>query len=70
MLVLKTGQAPAGRAAIADAAIQELGLAEEPIKQTLALKAGEFKPDSSELIRLYGAFMSTVQNAADVVDQL
>ena len=70
LLVLKTGHTPTAKGAIAEAAIRELGLDEKPLQDVLALKAGKYKPDATELKRLYGAFMATVQKAADIVDEL
>jgi hypothetical protein len=70
LLILKTGQAPMEKKAIAEAATRELELDDKPLQDTLALKSGEYKPDSAELKALYGAFMSTVHRAADVVDRL
>ncbi len=70
LLTLKGVQVPAGKAAIADAAARELGLDGQALRDLLALKAGETKPDGAAVKRLYNAFMVTVQRAADVVDGL
>jgi hypothetical protein len=70
LLILKTGQAPNGKQAVAEAAARELALDGKPLRDVLALKAGDYKPDAAELKRLYGAFMSVVEKAADMVEQL
>ncbi len=68
LLVLETGHAPTEKRAIASAA-RELGLDDGPLQDTLALKSGEYKPDSETLKRLYGAIMNTVQRAADILER-
>lgn len=70
LLILKTGQAPTDKKAIVAAGARELGLDSKPLQETLALKSGEYKPNAAELKQLYGAFMSTVERAADIVDKL
>lgn len=70
LLTLKGVQVPAGKAAIAEAAARELGLDGGALRDLLALKAGEIKPDGAAVKRLYNAFMVTVQRAADIVDGL
>lgn len=70
LLTLKTGRAPMEKRAIVEAAAREWNLDAKPLQDALALKSGQYEPDAAELKRLYGAFMSTVQRAADVVDQL
>jgi hypothetical protein len=67
-LVIKNGEAPIEKAAIAEAAARDLGLDGAVLRDVLALKAGEHKPQRDELGRLYNAFMLTVQKAADWVD--
>ncbi len=69
LLILKTGDAPATKAEIAEAASRELNLDEQPLLDALALKSGAYKPDERELKRLYGAFVATVERAADIVDR-
>ena len=70
VLILKTGQAPTAKKEIAETAARELGLDAKPLHDSLALKDGKYKPAAEELQRLYGAFMATVQKAADIVDKL
>ncbi len=70
LLALKGKTAPAGKAAIADAAGRDLGLDGQTLKDLLAVKAGTSKPDAEGLKRLYNAFMLTVQKAADLVDAI
>ena len=70
VLVLQTGEAPLGERAIVTTACRELGLDESALQDVLALSEGRSQPDAAELKRLYGAFMATVQNAADAVDRL
>ncbi|MEE9158437.1 MAG: hypothetical protein V3U60_08635 [Gammaproteobacteria bacterium] len=69
LLFLKTGDTPTAKRDIAEAAVRELGLEEKPLSDVFALKLGEYKPDALELKRLYGAFMATVERAADIADQ-
>lgn len=66
---LKTGTAPANKAAIVVAADQ-LGLNSQLLRDLLALKRGELKPDAAGVKRLYGDFLQTVQQAARLVDQI
>jgi predicted nucleotidyltransferase len=68
-LFLKTGQPPGGKAAVAEAAGRELGLDGALLRELLALKSGESRPDAAELKRLYAAFMAVVQQAAGLVDR-
>jgi hypothetical protein len=70
LLIVKTGKAPATKEEIMEAAARELGLDEKPLRDILALKTGQSKPDATELKRLYDSFMATVQKAAQTVDQL
>lgn len=70
LLLLKTGQAPDTKPAIAQAAAQTFDLPADVLPQLLALKAGQSRPDAAELKRLYDAFMALVQQAADIVDKL
>jgi len=69
LLVLKTAEAPSGKEQIVDAAVRELGLAEKTLRDVLALKSGSYRPGAAELKRLYGAFMATVQEAANIADR-
>ena len=69
LLILKTGDTPTAKKDIAEAAIREFGFEEKPLHDVLELKLGDYKPDALELKRLYGAFMATVQIAADIADQ-
>ncbi len=68
LLILRAGQAPTGKAEIANVAAREFGLDAARLRDVLALKAGEYKPDGDDLRRLYDAFMLMVQRAADAVD--
>jgi hypothetical protein len=70
LLLLKTGQAPSGKEAIAEAAARELGLDGRVLSAALALKAGTYQPTGDELKRLYDDFMATVERAATIVDGL
>jgi predicted nucleotidyltransferase len=69
LVELKTGQAAANKLAVIKAA-EKIGLDNQPLREVLALKRGELKPDAAELKRLYDAFMMTVQQAAVLVDTL
>ncbi len=66
---LKIGAATTTKAEII-AAAEKIGLNNQPLRDIFALKRGELKPDAAELKRLYGAFMQTVQQAAEIVDTL
>jgi len=70
LLILKTGQSPGGKGAIAEAAAYELGINNNPLQSILEIKYGTYKPDKEELKNLYNAFMITVQQAADIVDRI
>ena len=70
LVLLKTGHAPTGKSAIAEAAGRELEVDEKPLQEVLGLKSGKYRPDSADLNRLYNEFMATVQKAADIVDRL
>ncbi len=70
LLSLKTGDAPSGKHAIAEAAIQELQLDGKLIHDLLALKSGEYEPDAATLKQLYGGFLTTVRKTAEIVDRL
>ena len=69
LVELKTGQAPGGKAQTVEAAAQ-LGLDAQSLRDALALKRGELKPDAAGLKQLYDAFLRTVQQAAEMVDAL
>ncbi len=64
---LKTGQAESDKSSIIEAA-EKIGLDAQPLRDVLALKRGELKPNTEELKRLYDLFMVTVQRAAELVD--
>ena len=70
LLILKTGDAPTGKDAIAAAGARELGLDDKPLQDVLALKSGTYKPDAAEQKRLYNAFMGAVEKAADIVERV
>lgn len=70
LLELKTGLPPLTKEAIAAAAGRELGVPAGPVREALALKRGEARPDLSELKALYGRFMSAVETAALVADKM
>ena len=48
----------------------KLGLQTEPVRQVLALKRGELKPEAAGLKELYASFMFTVEKAARMADEL
>jgi len=64
---LKTGQAASDKSSIIEAA-EKIGLDAQPLRDVLALKRGELKPNTEELKRLYDLFMVTVKRAAELVD--
>ncbi len=66
LIELKTGEATTDVVDAAEAA----GLPGAVLRELLALGSGQLKPDGEELRRLYGAFMETVQQAAEIVDSL
>jgi hypothetical protein len=70
VLLLKTGAAPVGKEAIAEAAARELGLDGQVLHEVLALKGGTRQPNADELKRLYDEFMRSVEQAAEIVDGL
>lgn len=70
LLILKAGHAPITKSAIAEAAGREFGFNTKSLTDVLALKSGNYKPEVAELKRLYNAFMTTVEKAAELVDQL
>jgi predicted nucleotidyltransferase len=70
LLILKTGESPGGKGAIAEAAAYELGINDKPLQSILEIKYGNYRPEKEELKNLYKAFMTTVQEAADIVDRL
>ena len=70
VLLLKTGQVPTGKEAIAEAAARELGLDGRVLYEVLALKGGTRQPNADELKRLYDEFMRSVEQAAEIVDGL
>ena len=70
VLILKTGQAPTQKSAIAEAAARELELDGNTLREVLALGRGGRKANAAELRHLYDSFMETVQKAANIVDQL
>lgn len=69
LVELKTGQTAASKRAVIEAA-EKIGLDSRALREVLALKRGEVKPDAAGLKRLYDAFMTTVQQAAALVDTL
>jgi len=70
LLRLKTRSAPVTRPEIAAASVRESGLDEGVLRDALALKSGDYRPEPGELKRLYGDFMCLVQQAADIVDEI
>jgi predicted nucleotidyltransferase len=69
LLILRTGRSPTAKDEIAEAAIRELGLDGKPLQEALRLKSRTYIPDVTELKRLYGEFMATVQKVAEIVDR-
>jgi hypothetical protein len=69
LVELKTAKTPRSKHEIVEAAAG-LGLDAQPLRDALALKRGELKPDLARLKQLYDAFMRTVRQAADLVDAL
>lgn len=70
LLVLKTGEAPVLKAAIAEAAAEELQLDGKVLQEILALEGRKPRAKAAEIKQLYNSFMATVQKAANIVDQL
>jgi predicted nucleotidyltransferase len=69
LLELKTGKpAESKEDALANAA--QLGIPSEPLRQTWALKRGEFKPEPEDLKNLFAGFMDTVEQAAHLAGKL
>jgi hypothetical protein len=69
LLILKTGESPAGKSAIADMASHEFGLDKITFQKILEMKYGTYKPDLAEMKTLYNDFMTAVQRAAQIVDK-
>jgi predicted nucleotidyltransferase len=69
LVEMKTGEAAATKVAVI-AAVEKLGVNGQPLRNVLALKLGELKPDAAELKRLYGDFMQAVQQAAWLINEL
>jgi hypothetical protein len=69
LVELKTGALPPGVDAVV-AAAADVGLDVEPLKDGLSLMRGTLQPETDELMRLYGAFMKAVHQAAVIVDEL
>jgi len=70
LLVLKTGEAPRLIAATADAAERELGLDGETLRRVLAMKRGHRGPKGAELRQLFNSYMTTVEKAAYIADEI
>ena len=70
LLLLKTGEAPVLKTAIAKTAAEEFQLDAKLLNEILALDGRKPRPKAAELKQLYNSFMATVQKAASVVDQL
>lgn len=66
---LKTGTPPASKADAIQAA-SGLGVNEAILRDLLALKRGELKPDAAGLRRLYADFLAAVEASARVVEAL
>ena len=64
---LKTGTAPGSKGDVIQAATG-LGINEAILRELLALKRGELKPDAAGLRRLYADFLATVETSARVVE--
>jgi hypothetical protein len=69
LLELKTGEQPIAKTDVL-AGIDRLGVESEALRNVLALKGGELKPDAAELKRIYEGFMRTVRQAAGLADKL
>jgi hypothetical protein len=69
-LTLKTSVAPTQDDAVIVAATEEFALDGEVLKQVLALKHAPRLSGLEDLRRLYNAFMTVVQRAAEAIDRL
>lgn len=69
LVELKTGQVSNNKSSIVDE-VEKIGLDGGPLRNALALKQGEMKVKGAELKRLYGEFMGTVQQAAEMVNEM
>jgi predicted nucleotidyltransferase len=67
LVELKAGQEAPTKSAVIEAA-EKIGLDGQALRDVFALKRGELKPNPEELKRLYDLFMTTVQQAAALVD--
>jgi len=69
-LNLKSGVAPTESESVIEAAAAEFGLDRDVLDRVFALKHERRRLRAPEMQQLYCAFMATVEQAADVVDQL
>ncbi len=69
LVELQTGERPATKATtVANA--DKLGLNAQFLRDLLALKRGELKPDAAALKQLFGAFLDTIHQAARLTEKL
>ena len=69
LIELKSGERPASKSATVATASQ-LGLNAQLLRDLLALKRGELKPDSPALKGLFAAFLETIDQAARLTAKL
>ena len=69
LIELKTGERPDTKSATV-ARADQLGLNAQLLRDLLALKRGELKPNADQLKQLFGAFLETIHQAARLTEKL